>query len=570
MRSCVVILASLILLVVAPAAWPVSVEVNKSGNDSVPGGPYKTIQAAIDYCQSADDGLDVVTITDSGLYEENFVIGNEDKNIVPVELTSGKTGDARPVISPLVALGPFVETHRSPADRMAGAAIHSNGSKLSNVILESNPDAEGQRGNGSSALHLEANDVIIENVLIRPRARTQGETNYPNSGIFLSQEGEGGVPVPNGRMCNNVVIRNCDFVGVATDGQTEPTAQSPNGFLQNPVNGKLATFARCDAFTDSEDMVINVTFDNCTFRYSYDAGLFPSNRGRAGVGQINWHVKDCFFDGFGKFSVRSRGCNLLVERSIFSRACQGHHGDGENSAVAMQTQDANVPNAEVVNCLFVNCGGVYGQKGYYGGVHSYSGGAMKVNHCTFDLCANGVTVTSGKETYVSNCIFNRIGYNQVPAIWYDGLPPETADPFVTWDSPNFNPNITAVFNNYSNSAVLLQINNCIVNGIADEDTTPWEEFVDVTGCRLAAGAVEGLDTVIRTDHLSVPMFANRDINAADPYDLSDVSPAIDKAVSAEPAPGSIDLDGTPRVIGPRADLGCQEFRGSAVHEWCLF
>jgi hypothetical protein len=66
------------------------------------------------------------------------------------------------------------------------------------------------------------------------------------------------------------------------------------------------------------------------------------------------------------------------------------------------------------------------------------------------------------------------------------------------------------------------------------------------------------------------MFDNTNINAANPYELFASSWAIDRAVSAEPAPGSIDLDGTPRVIGPLADLGCQEFRGSAVHEWCLF
>lgn len=562
---------------VVPTAWSVSVEVNKAGDDSVVGGPYKTIQAAIDFCQSADDGPDVVTITDSGLYEENFVIGNEDQGGTPVELTSNKTGDERPVISPLVALGPFFETHRDPPDRMAGTAIYSNGSKLSNVILESNPEAEGQTGNGSSALHILANDVIVENVLIRPRAGTAGETKYPNSGIFLAQEGYGGVPEPNGRMCDDVVIRNCDFIGVAADGQTEPTAESPDGFLLRGDNGgpgQFATFVRCDAFTDSEDMSIDVTFDNCTFRYSYDAGLFPSNRGSAGVGQINWYVRDCFFDAFGKFALRSRGCNLFVERSIFSRACQGNHGDGENSAVAIQAQGGNVePTAEITNCLFVNCGGVYSKRAYYGGVNNHNGGVMKVNHCTFDLCNNGVTVNTMEarsELYVSNCLFNRIGYNQAPAIWYDGFPPETSDPFVTWDSENYSPNISAVFNNYNDGDALLKVSNCIVNGIADEDSTPWEEFVDITGCRLTAGTVEGLDTVIRTEHLSVPMFANTDIHAANPYELSEFSPAIDKAVSAEPAPGELDLDGTARIVVSVGDIGAQEFPGSAVGEWSLF
>ena len=561
-RFSVVLCAAFAVLLAAPAAWSVSVEVNKSGDDSVAGGPYLTIQAAIDYCQSADDGDDVVTITDSGLYEENFWIGKEEENIAPVHLTSNKTGDERPVISPLEALGPFFETHRDPPDRYAGTAITSNGSKLSNVILESNPDTGV--GDGASALHLEANGAIIENVLIRPRAGTSGTTKYPNTGIFLSQEGYGGVPEPNGRMCDDVVIRNCEFLGVATDAQAEPTMDYPDGFLLSGENGQFATFVRCDAFTDADDMIIDVLFDNCSFEYSYDAGLFPSNRGSSGLGAINWTIRDCYFDAFGKFAVRSRGTNLTVERCIFRRTNQGNHGDGENSAVAQQTQGGNSPDTTVSNCLFVNCGGVYSKKPYYGGVRNHSGGFMKVNHCTFDLCNNGVSVGSGEETVVSNCIFNRIGYNQAPAIWYDGFPPETDEPFPTWESENFEAGWVAVFNNPNDMP--FTVNNCVVNDLADEDARTWEETTELAGTRLYAGFPGDSDTVIRAD----PGFANMDVTAADPYALAEGSPAVDAAVEAEPAPGDMDINGDARVVGGAADIGCQELGGAGINDWSVF
>ncbi|HPA47710.1 MAG TPA: choice-of-anchor Q domain-containing protein [bacterium] len=554
-RVSIAVITVFALVMVVSSAWAISVEVNKSGT-------YKTIQAGIDKCQEANDGADIVTITDSATYEEAFWIGNPDVNISPVTLTSNKTGDARPIISPLTAYGPLVETNSTA--RMAGTAVTSNGSVLSNLIIESNPDTGS--GNGASTIHVEANDVVIENCLIRPRAGTAGCTKFPNSALFLSQYGAGGIPGDE-RRCNGVIIRNCDFWGVATDGQPEPTNAVPGGWLIEYENGQFATFIRCDAFANGQENNIEVLIDNCSFRYSYDAGLFPSSRGDA-TGRIKWTVRDCYFDAFGKFAVRSRGADLIVERCVFSRTNNGPHGDGENSAVAAQTQGQNNPYTEVSNCLFVNCGGVHAKKGYYGGINNHNAIEIKANHCTFDLCTSGVTVGAGNgELIISNSIFNRIGYNRAPAVWYDGLPPENNDPFITWDSINFNPMVTAVFNDYAVGGALITVNNCLVGQVADEQTD-WAtaDPANPAGTFFAYGNVEGLDTVTRGD----PAFANDDFFGANPYQLTAGSPAIDKGVAAEPAIGTLDVDGTPRVVGAAADLGCQELPGASVRDWSIF
>ncbi|HQQ00776.1 MAG TPA: choice-of-anchor Q domain-containing protein [bacterium] len=557
----IVVMTVFVLAVVASGAWAISIEVNKSGT-------YKTIQAAIDKCQEANDGADVVTITDSAVYEEPFWVGDVDVNLPPVTVTSNKTGDARPIISPIQALGPFIETQRK--DRYAGVAVTSNESVLSNLIIECNPDVGSS--NGSSAVHLEANGAVIENCVIRPRAGTAGLSKNPHSGIFLSQYGADAIPVPGERMCDNVIIRNCDFWGVATDGQTEPTNESPSGWLIAPDNSQFATFLRCDAYTNAPDMTIDVLIDNCTFQYIYDAGLFPSNRGSNGQGAITWTLRDCSFDAFGKFCVRGRGANIIAERCVFSRSNSQRNGDGENSAVAVQTESANSPFAEVTNCLFVNCGSVFAQKGYYGGVNNHNASFINVNHCTFDLCNSGVTVGTGPgRLTVSNSIFNRIGYNRAPAVWYEGLPPENNDPYVTWDSPNFSPMITAVFNDYScvagTTAQKIIVNNCLVNDVADEQTD-WQNAnpANPLGTFLAYGNVEGLDTIIRAD----PAFANDDMHGPNPYQLTAGSPAVDAGVDALPVIGDLDFDGTPRVVGGKADLGCQELPGASVRDWSIF
>ncbi len=521
--------------VLAASGWALDVEVNKSG-------PVTTIQDAVD--QIGDQG-GVITITDSGIYEETVLIGSDmARTGQPITLTSTQTGDDRPVISPLATLGPFVEAQR--ADRLAGVALFIDGSIISNVILEANPDAQGVGANGSCALFVMADNVTMENVLVRPRAGTAGETNYPNSAVFYAQEGAGETAEAGGRNCNGCVVRNCDFMGVATDGVTEPTVDGMTCFLNSKENGQFATFLRTDHFTNSDDQQVTITVENSTFRYSYDAGLFFSNRA-GGAGRLTLDVKDCYFDAFGKFQIGVRGVWLNVERSIFSRACQGNHGDGENSAIRIQEQNGRIPDANISNCLFVNCGGAYAKKAYYGGVNNHNAGVVNVNHCTFDLCCSGVTLNSPKPESVlnvSNCIFNRIGYNASPAIDEVGLLPETTDPYVLWYSANFESggNISAVFNNYTDSGNgELNVTNCIVNDIAEEDSGEYLPGDPPLGTRLSAGTVNMTD-VTRAD----PQFANLDMNGDTPYELAEGSPAIDAGVDGEPAAGDLDLDGSAR------------------------
>ncbi len=559
MKYQAIFVALIVFFAFSGSAWSLDVEVSKSGT-------VKTIQQAID--QIGVQG-GTITITDSGVYEETVWIGDEmERSGQPITITSPFSGDARPVISPLDALGPFVEAQR--ADRKAGVAIFTDGCVLSNVILEGNPDANGQTGNGSCAMFVHADNVIIDNVLVRPRAGTVGETNYPNSAIFFAQEGAGESARPGGRNCDNCIVRNCDFIGVATDGQTEPSNEG-TGYLISKENGQFATFLRTDHFTNNDSQMVDITVENCTFRYSYDAGIFFSNRA-GGAGRVTLNVRDCFFDAHGKFQIGMRGCWLNVDRCIFSRACQGPHGDGENAAIRIQEQNGRIPDADISNSLFVNCGSGYSQRAYYGGVNNHNGGTVNVNHCTFDLCLSGVTLNSPRAESVlnvSNCIFNRIGYNAAPASYFDGLPPTDEDPFVLWYSPNFQTGtqISAVFNNFRDTGIgELNVTNCIVYDIAEEDSGEYLPGDPPLGTRLAAGEVT-MTGVTRAE----PIFVNMDYTAEHPYELAAGSPGIDQAVAALPAAGDLDLDRTPRVVGSVADMGAQEFGSiTSIREWSVY
>ena len=554
MRSCNLAILVLLLSFVIPTVWGLDVEVNKTG-------AVKTIQDAVD--KIGDQG-GTVTITDSSVYEETVLIGKDSARWgKPITITSNKTGAQRPVISPQTALGPYTEVHST--ERITGVAVFTDGCNISNLVVEANPDTGA---NGSQALFILADNVVVDNVLFRPRAGTTGTVLFPNSLVFLAQEGAGGSADAGGRNCNNTIIRNCDFMGVATDAQAEPTADD-TGFLNDGENGQSATFIRTDHYTNSDNQVVTVTVEKCTFRYSYDAGLFFSNRS-GGAGKLTLNVRDCFFDAFGKFQVGMRGCWLNAERCIFSRACQGNNGDGENSAIRVQEQDGRIPDANISNCLFVNCGSTNAQKAYYGGVNNHNGGIVNVNHCTFDLCVSGVTLNEPKpesELNVSNCIFSRIGYNTSPAVDVQGFLLSANKPFPAWQSDHYaaGTKFSAVFNKYKNTADgVLKAKNCIVWDIANEDKSEFDPAADPTGTRLAAGEVQ-MDGVQLVD----PKLTNLNYAQSKPYELSAGSPAIDKAITALPDPGQLDLDGTARIVGKAADIGAQEFAGTAVQDWSI-
>ncbi|MBN2328534.1 MAG: hypothetical protein JXR73_15425 [Candidatus Omnitrophica bacterium] len=518
--------------VFATAGWPAPVEVNQSGAN----GAFQTIQEAI------DSGADVITITDSAVYEENLEIGDPFDGGTAVTLTSNQTGDLRPVITPTEPK-PYLEVHRADMDRGAGFGLFADNSIISNLIIEGNPDMD-ITSVGLGALFIMANNVVIENCLFRPRAGTERQINYPNSLVFVAQEGDHEVAVLNGRNGDGCIFRQCEFSGVATDADVEPTLDTA-GYLTANENGQSATLCRMDHFTNGDDIII--AFEDCYFHHSYDAGVFPSNRG-SGAGSLTLEFTRCRFDAFGKFAVRGRGSNLIVDQSVFTRTNQNRNGDGENSAVAIQTQDGHNCNATVTNCVFVNCGSANAQRGYYGGVHNHNAGEMIVDHCTFDLCLNGVTAGMGggsdqTKVIVTNSIFHRIGYNAPPAVDAEGLPLEGSElldenglyPAWEWGViTNFSGNSiwSAAFNNAISEVAVINIENCLVGEIANEDDRIWGDVIldgldvkdNVLGCRLYCGyedgLVNGLDSVIR----ETPVFLNTDPDSDSPYQLDPDSP----------------------------------------------
>ncbi len=510
--------------IAALAAGSWAVTVNQSG-----GGDFTSVQAAL------DSGATEIIITDSAVYDENIEIGSPSDRGTPVTLTSNQTGDNRPVLASTTT-SPIFDSVRN-AENTGSVGVFSDGTVISNLIIKGNPDL-GQYG--QAALFIMADNVTIENCKIYPLPSALGQDiKFPTSLIFVAQEGDPGshVAKANGKTSDGLLIKDCEILSVSDEGVAEPTVENL-GFLQQGENSNAATFARCDHYTDAGQDVV-VTFDGCSLRYIYDAGLFPSNRDNdgAGGGSVTWVMRNCFLDACGKFGIRSRGCNLIVEDSIFTRTNQGNHGDSENSAVCMQDQDGRVDiSATVTNCLFVNCGGAYSKKAYYGGVNVYNAGDMTVSNCTFDLCLSGASVGTGtpKEGAVTrctltDCVFDRMGYNAAPALDSFGIPlADSADLvdglYAAWDwgFDNFDSGApwSAAFNHYQDNEAVMVVNGCLVGEIASEDTRTWDEVVatgtdsgNVLGSRLYCGVVEGLDTVTR----GTPQFENTDIDSDTPY-----------------------------------------------------
>lgn len=544
MKSSVFVTLACVALV--SSGWAVNVAQDGSGD-------FTSIQAAL------DSGATEITITDSGVYDEIVMVGNQASGGDAVTITSTQSGDQRPVISPSSVSPPLIEPHRwNNGDRGGGFMVFASGSVISNVIVEglTGLDPAGS-DNGNCAVAVVADDVIIENCLFRPRAGGDGEVKYPNTLVFFGQEADGPeTPKLGGRTSNGCIMRNCEFVGVASDKEPEPT-ESSLGYLARVDVGQAATLSRMDHFTGA-DQDVTITYEGCAFKYSYDAGIFPSNRNADGVlaGSLNLVFRNCTFDAFGKFAVRTRGANVDVECSVFSRTNQNNNGDGENSAIAIQKQSGRTCDASVKNTLFVNCGGAFAQKAFYGGCNNHGAGDFTVDQCTFVSCLNGVSISTGDAATtmtISNSVLHNIGSNQpIPTpVDFEGIailpshPDNVNGLYPVWDLGriNFGENPAAAFNHTAAGDPTLFIDNCLVGDIASEDTRGWQEFLDaaeITGARLWTGfdgaedEVRGLATVTR----GVPQFANTDLGSDRPYDLAPGSPGAGLGVDWDACAGT--------------------------------
>ena len=532
-------LAVVALLIPILSSWAVSVTVKQSG-----GGDFTTIQAAI------SSGATNITIIDSAHYVENLEIGDPDTGGPAVTLTSNQTGNNRPVITPSAAKS-YTEVNN--ATRFAGFGLFANNSVVANLILEAQPDFN------DAAMMLMATNVLIENCLFRIATNTTATLSFASPLLFVAQQGDPlSVPraVPGGRDSNGTLVRNCEFIGVAPDANplepigtgvdTNSVPDGTAGYLDEKATGKgtgqLGGYVRMECYSDGRDVF--VTFEGCYFHHCRDYGIFPSNR-ETGPGSLNVIVKKCRFDAQAKFQFRGRGANVYVESSVFTRANQARNGDDENSAVAIQTQDGQIPSGSVSNCVFVNCGSANAQRAYYGGVNNHNGNLLTVDHCTFVDCVSGVSAGrggAGATLSVSNSIFHQIGDNVPPSVDSFGVTLTNGSPelvgglYLAWTNglANFaNPHKwSAVFNRSVDNTSQIIIGNCMVGSIDTEDTRTWEDALaayqndpatGVTGARLFAGYdtnFVGTGTVVR----ATPVFVNTDPDAPNAFRLASGSP----------------------------------------------
>ncbi len=538
-------------LLVVTSGWSTTVTVNKAGT----GGAYTSINAAL-----AAGGTHI-TITDSSTYEEDLIIGNNSTIAggPPITITSDKTGDQRPRITPTSGCPAYDEANTT--SRIHCVQVFAPNSHISNLIIESN--AEYSAG----CMAIIAEGVVVENCLFHPRAGTAGILGFNYPLLYCGTQGSGGgVIEPGGRQCDNVIIRNCEFNTVYPGLNPEPVNEAYMGYLSNSNCG-ASQMVRMDIYSYDgvSGRIIDITFENCLMHYSPDLHIFPSNRGDAG-GQLIVYLKNCRMDAAAKFSIRGRGACVVADHTVFTRTNQGNHGDGENSAIAIQTQNSHIDNfGKATDCVFVNCGSAFGKKAYYGGVHNFnSEGTIEVDHCTFDLCLSGVTVGAGGggtencKVEVTNSIFHRIGYSSEPGLDAAGRPLAATTPYDipadklyrTWywglnaEVPYFDAIWSAVFNAFHPSTQgIITVQDTLVGTVADEDTRTWEQVYEadnslaikenVLGCRLDCGYV-GADQRIRYLNAvtrGTPIFKNTDPDAEFPYELDPSSPGYTPELS---------------------------------------
>jgi len=529
--------------------------VNQSGS-----GNFTNIQAAI------DSGASTIVITDSGHYVENLEIGSptglggDPLNGGPaVTLTATQCGTNRPVITPSEAKS-YVDVRQTGGSRQAGFGLFANNSKVSNLILEAQPDL----GVGMGAMFVMATNVTVESCLFRIAAGTVKRLPSQNPLLFFAEQlgpslTQGDVQ-PGGRDCNGCISRNCEFIGVSTDATTLDPSPTSGGYIgattDNPPGfGQASGYSRMDHYSDGRDVF--VTFEGCYFHHDQDYGIFPSNFG-TGAGSVNVVARKCRFDANGKFQIRGRGANVYVESSVFTRSGQNISSDTQNSAIGINYPDTpgvHAPSGSVSNCVFVNCGSAAYERAYFGGVNNDSGVSMTVDHCTFVDCLSGVT--SGSDSAVasqalpsilsvSNSIFHQIGDSIIPSTdtyrntLTNGAPELVGGLYPAWayGLTNFisNTKLAAVFNRYNwNNVSQIIIGNCLVGSIDSEDMRSWDEALtnDVIGCRLFAGYdtnFVGADTVTR----GTPVFLNTDPNAPNAFELAPASPGHGLGASLAP------------------------------------
>jgi len=302
---------------------------------------------------------------------------------------------------------------------------------------------------------------------------------------------------------------------VVVGGDTDPTAV---------IDGFTITGGNADDFTlDSGGGMINdggsPTVRNCTFRENQ---AFADGGGMYNVNSSSPHVSNCTF--IGNLADNGGGMYNRNSSSPTLENCRFLGNEGARSAGGLRNQDLS--NAVLSNCLFsgnfTSLGPANG-----GAVYNHNSSPVLTN-CTL---ANNDTIRWGGGIYSTN--FSSVTLTNC-ILWDNSA--GTAGPEIvlkTTASPS------SMLVRYSiveggQAAALLDAGSTLT-WTANTNSTSNPQFVDAAGVDDVAGTFD------------------------DDLRLAVTSPGLDTGDPAvEPECGLVDLDGLPRVLCGRIDMGSYE------------
>jgi len=380
----------------------------------------------------------------------------------------------------------------------------------------------------------------------------------------------------NGAMSNwggsNPTLTNCTFTQNASTGNGGGVY---NDYANPVMTNCTFTFNSADLGGAIYNYYSNPTLTNCTF--TDNSAL--SHSGAMRNFNSNAVLNNCTFNGNSADSdggaIGNSQSSPTLTGCTFTANSALNHGGGiynsagtpiltnctftENTAFAGAGIDNQNANAILTDCTFIG-----NSTEEYGAAINNRTSSPRINRCIFlgnianDFGGGAVCNWSSSPT-IRNCLSNaNVSSEEGGAIMNNRSAPVLFNCTFVDNTAGVGGNALAFFSYLNDPPSSLQASNCIFWDGADEI---WKN--EETGISINYSDVQGgWDGIGNID--DDPLFIDVTV---DDYHLLPGSPCLDTGDPAYiPAPGETDLDGQPRVIDGRIDMGVYEHTSAVLIE----